>query len=79
MRNPYSSGHPLEIQHRRFSCWVTVLDHRDAWRFGVNFLAKIDRCIVELLIGRSSPEIQVVALGLALKATKRVLGQVRRE
>jgi len=79
MRNPYSSGHPLEIQHRRFSCWVMVLDHGDTWRFDVNSLAKIDRCIVELLIRRSGPEIQVVALGLALKTTEGVLGKVRRE
>ena len=62
-----------------FSCWVAVLDHVDTWRFDVNLLAKIDGCIVEVLIRRSGPEIQVVALGLALEATKRVLGEVRRE
>jgi hypothetical protein len=79
MRNPYSSGHPLEIQHRRFSCWVTVLDNGHAWRFDVKPLAKIDGRIVELLIRRRGPEIQVVALGLALKTTERVFGKVRRE
>ena len=62
-----------------FSCWVTVLEHGDTWRFDVNSLAKIDRCIVELLIRRSGPEIQVVALDLALEATECVLGKVRRE
>ena len=56
-----------------------VLDQGDTWRFNVNFLAKIDGCIIELLLRRSGPEIQVVALGLALEATKRVGGEVRRE
>ena len=55
------------------------MDQGDMWRFDVNSLAKIDGRIVELLIRRSGPEIQVVALGLALKTTERVLGEVRRE
>ena len=55
-----------------------VLDHGDTWCFEVNPLAKIEGCIVELLIRRSGPEIQVVALGLALETMERVLGKVRR-
>jgi hypothetical protein len=51
----------------------------ETWRFDLNPLAKIEGRIVELLVRRSGPEIQVVALGLALKATERVLGKVRRE
>ena len=56
-----------------------MLDHGDTWRFDVKPQAKIEGRIIEYLIRRSGPEIQVVALGLALKATERVLGKVRRE
>ena len=55
-----------------------MLDHGDTWRFDVKPLAKIEGRIIEFLIRRSGPEIQVVALGLALEATERVLGKVRR-
>ena len=55
------------------------MDHGETWRFDVNPLAKIEGRIVELLIRRSGPEIQVIALGLTRKTTKRVLRKVRRE
>ena len=54
-----------------------MLDHGDTWRFDVKPLAKIEGRIVEFVIRRGGPEIQVVALGLALEATKRVRGEVR--
>ncbi len=55
------------------------LGNGDTWRFDVNPLAKIDGCIIELLLRRGCPEIQVVALSLALKTTERVLGEVHGE
>ncbi len=53
-----------------------MLDNGDAWWFDVNPLAKIGGCIVELLVSRSGPEIQVVALRLTFETTVRVLRQV---
>ena len=53
-----------------------MLDERGTGYLDLQMCAKIDCCIVGLLVRRSCPEIEVVAVRFALETTKRILGQV---
>ncbi len=75
---------PVYVRNRLWQVRVPLLllvwcwGHVARW-FKMDSPAEINDCIIESLIRRSGPEVEVIALRLALEATECILGEVGRE